>query len=328
MGNWGNELRMNQSSNYRFFMQYSGLLLTLVLLVGVFSLLSKNFFQFSTLITIFNQIPALTFVSIGMTFVLITGGIDLSVGAIVAISSAVLGVVMVDYECSFWVAFPLSILTACVCGLLNGSISIGLRIPSFIVTLGMLEMARGTTKVLTESKTKYIGSDIEFFGEPLLEISISAAFLAAFLCVLLGQLVLSHTILGRYCKAIGTNIEAVKVSGIVTWPYSISVFVISGFCCGLASLSQTARLASADPNMAIGMELSAIAACVIGGTSLSGGKGNVISTFIGVILITVLQTGLAQTGVQDAYKQIISGGVIVIAVVIDTLRTRWVRGSQ
>ena len=123
--------------------------------------------------------------------------------------------------------------------------------------------------------------------------------------------------------AIGTNAEAVRMSGIRAAPYSIAVFAISGLMCGLAGWAHTSRLSTADPNAAVGIELAAIAACVIGGTSFMGGRGSVVSSFIGVLIIAVLQTGLAQLGVSDANKQIITGSVIVVAVLLDSLRNRW-----
>jgi ribose transport system permease protein len=258
-----------------------------------------------------------------MTLVLIVGGIDLSVGSVLALSSAVLGTLMVDNDWSVWLAMPLCVLAGVMCGLFNGVISVGFRIPSFIVTLGMLEIARGMTKVITNSQTKYIGSSVEYFGEPLPVMLLSPAFLLALAAVVAGQFLLTRTVFGRYCVAIGTNAEAVRMSGIVTAPYSIAVFALSGLLCGLAGIAQTSRLSSADPNAAIGIELSAIAACVIGGTSLTGGRGSVVSSFIGVLIIAVLQTGLAQLGVSDANKQIITGSVIVVAVLLDAIRHRW-----
>ncbi|MGB7344601.1 MAG: ABC transporter permease [Pirellulaceae bacterium] len=306
--------------------QYAGLAGVLLLLVGVFSALSENFFQMSTLITIANQIPDLTFLAIGMTLVLIVGGIDLSVGSLLALSGAVLGVLMKSHEFSIVLALPFALLVATACGLINGGISIGLGIPSFIVTLGMLEIARGTTKVVTKSQSVYIGSDIEWFGQPLGAAMLSPAFITAIVAVIIGQFVLTRTVFGRYCIAIGTNAEAVRMSGIRCASYSISVFGISGLMCGLAALAQTSRMSTADPNAAVGIELAAIAACVIGGTSLMGGRGSVISSFIGVLIIQVLQTGLAQLGVSDEYKQIITGAVIIIAVLIDAVRHRWSRG--
>ncbi|MEW4564820.1 ABC transporter permease [Bremerella sp. JC770] len=314
---------MSSKSIQGMLVQYGGLCLVLVIMVGVFSLLSENFLQRATFTSIANQIPDLTLVAVGMTFILVVGGIDLSVGSILALSSAVLGALMVDAGWPLWAAIPVCLLTGALCGLFNGSVSIGFRIPSFIVTLGMLEIARGATKVVTDSQTKYIGSKVEVMGDPLPYLQLSPAFLLALAAVLVGQFLLSRTVFGRYCIAIGTNEEAVRMSGIRTAPYSIAVFTLSGLLCGLAGIAQTSRLSSADPNAAIGLELSAIAACVIGGTSLMGGRGSVVSSFIGVLIISVLQTGLAQVGVSDANKQIITGSVIVVAVLADALRNRF-----
>jgi ribose transport system permease protein len=314
---------MNKSPLFSSLVQYVGLLGVLVALVLVFGGLSDNFLQVSTFVSIANQIPDLTLISVGMTLVLITGGIDLSVGSMLALTSAVLGVLMVNHSWPLWAAIPVCLLTGACCGLFNGVVSIGANIPSFIVTLGMLEIARGATKIVTNSQIIYIGSAVEPIGEPLSVVMLSPAFFLALGVVGIGQFLLTRTLFGRYCVAIGTNAETVRMSGIRAAPYSITVFVISGMLCGAAGLTQTSRLASADPNAAIGIELAAIAACVIGGTSLMGGRGSVIHTFFGVLIIAVLQTGLAHVGVSDAAKQICTGTVIVVAVLLDSIRRRW-----
>ena len=313
---------MMRSTLAKSVIQYAGLIGALLILIFVFWLLSDNFLQTATLVSIANQIPDLTFIAVGMTLVLIIGGIDLSVGSMLALSSAVLGVLMVDHDWTLWSAVPICLLAGASCGLVNGVVSVGAGIPSFIVTLGMLEIARGATKVVTNSQTKYIGSAVEPIGEPLPGIMLSPAFLLAIGVVLVGQFLLTRTVFGRYCIAIGANVQAVRMSGINPLPYSISVFVISGLLCGLAGITQTSRLSSADPNAAIGIELAAIAACVIGGTSLMGGRGSVISSFLGVLIIQVLQTGLAQVGASDPMKQVVTGGVIIVAVLLDALRRR------
>lgn len=314
---------MNQSKWVQPVVQYGGLLAVLSLLIFAFSISSENFFHASTLVTIANQVPDLTFLAVGMTLVLIIGGIDLSVGSLLALSSAVIGVLMANHGWSIWPSLGVAVFVTIAGGVINGALSVGFGVPSFIVTLGMLEIARGATKVVTDSQSVYIGSRIEWFGQPLSGMLLSPAFLTAVLAVIVGQFVLTRTVFGRYCVAIGSNAEAVRMSGIESAPYSVAVFGISGLMCGLAGLAQTSRLSTADPNGAIGMELAAIAACVIGGTSLMGGRGSVISSFIGVLIIQVLQTGLAQVGVSDANKQIITGSVIVVAVTLDALRTRW-----
>lgn len=302
---------------------YAGLLIALAILIGVFSWRSENFLQPSTAVTIANQIPDLTLVAVGMTLVLVVGGIDLSVGSLVALCSSVIGVLMFDYEWSLMTAAVAAIAVGGLCGAINGSIAVGFGIPSFIVTLGMLEVARGATKTISNSQTKYIGAAVEPLGEPIAGLAVTPAFLIAVAAVVIGQLVLTQTVWGRYCVAIGTNAEAVRMSGIRHRPYAASVFIVSGLLCGVAAVCYTSRFSSSDPNAAIGLELSAIAACVIGGTSLMGGHGSVIGTFIGVLIISVLQSGLAQLGVSDANKQMITGGVIIVAVLLDALRRRW-----
>ncbi|MEM6687937.1 MAG: ABC transporter permease [Planctomycetota bacterium] len=291
-------------------------------MVTCFSLLSENFFQRSTLTTIANQVPDLTFLAVGMTLVLIVGGIDLSVGSLLALCSAVLGVLMAQHEWPLVAAVFVAMFVGALCGLANGAIAVGFGIPSFIVTLAMLEIARGGAKTVTDSQSVYIGSDVEWFSAPLAGLRVSPAFMLAFTSVIVGQFVLTRTVFGRYLIAIGTNAEAVRMSGIRAAPFSIAVFAISGVMCAMAGLAQTSRLSTADPNGGVGIELLAIAACVIGGTSLMGGSGSVISSFIGVLIIQVLQTGLAQLGVSDANKQIITGTVILVAVLLDALRHR------
>lgn len=298
------------------------LLAVLLLLVGVFGVFSRNFLQAGTFITIANQIPDLTCVAVGMTLVLIVGGIDLSVGAVLALSSAVLGVLMVDCHWPLPAAVCLCLLAGGLCGLFNGVISASMRIPAFIVTLGMLEIARGGAKMLTASQTRYIGRSVEVIAEPVAGLAVSPAFLLSVAAVAVAQFTLTRTTFGRYCVAVGSNAEAVRMSGIRVAPVRVSVFVISGLLAGLAGLIQTSRLSSADPNAAVGLELPAIAVCVIGGTSLMGGRGNVVNSFLGVLIIRVLQTGLAHVGTSDPMKQVITGGVIIAAVFADALRGR------
>lgn len=303
--------------------QHAGLASVLGLICIIFSTTTEHFFQISTFASIANQIPDLILVAVGMTFVLILKGIDLSVGSVLALSSAVLGYFLVVHPLPLIFAVSISIFTGLLCGGANGLISIKARIPSFIVTLGMLEVARGLTKLVTNSQTIYIGTKIEFISSPHPVLTFSPAFIIAVTVVLIGQLVLNRTTFGRYCIAIGTNEEAVRLSGINVIPYQISTFLICGLMCGIAGVFHASKLASADPNAALGLELSAIAACVIGGTSLMGGRGNVISTFIGVLIIATLQTGLAQMGVSDPLKQLITGAAIITAVVTDSVRQRW-----
>ena len=301
-------------------LQYAGMAIALIVLVTVFSLRSKTFFSAATVTTIANSIPDLTIVAVGMTFVLIVGGIDLSVGSVLALASSIFAILLTDRHWPIWGAGITAVLCAGVCGWINGFVSAQYRIPAFIVTLGMLEIARGGAYLVTNSETKYIGSSIEWATEPIANLAVSPAFLFAVLVVLAGQWMLHRTVLGRMAVAIGTNAETVRMSGIRTLPTLLSIYTLCGALCGIAALIQTSRLSTADPNSGAGLELAAIAACVIGGTSLRGGSGSVINTFFGVLIVSVLQSGLAQMGASDPMKRIVTGLVIIFAVLVDSLR--------
>ena len=301
--------------------EYAGLSAVVLALVAGFGLATDHFLTSATFRTIANQIPAALVVAVGMTFVLVVAAIDLSVGSVLALSGAVLGACLVDLRAGLPLALGACLLTGLACGALNGLVVVRWGIPSFIVTLGMMEMARGGAYLVTESRTRYIGTAVERVAELSL-LGLSLPFLLAVAVVALGQLVLSRTVFGRYMVAVGTNEEAVRLSGIGTGRVKAAVFLVSGLLAGLGSVLHAARLGSADPNAGAGFELQAIAAVVIGGTSLLGGRGSVLSSFFGVVIMAVLGTGLAHVGVQDPSKRLITGGVIVAAVVADRYRHR------
>ena len=301
---------------------YVGLLLVLVALIALFGSLTEHFLTPLTLSTLANQVPALTVVSVGMTLVLVIAGIDLSVGSVLAFSGAVLGVAVVQWGLPLPFAAVVCIGAGLACGAVNGFVTVRWAVPSFIVTLGMLEIARGGAYLVTSSQALYVGGTVAAFAAPLPVIGLSPAFLSAVAVVIAGQVLLTQTVFGRYLVAIGTNEEAVRLSGIEPRPIKLAVFAISGLLAGLGGLFHVTYLESADPNAGIGMELSAIAAVVIGGTSLMGGRGSVLSSFLGVLIIAVLQTGLAQVGVSEPSKRVVTGGVIVLAVIADVYRQR------
>jgi ribose transport system permease protein len=301
------------------------MLFVLAGLSAFFGLSTRHFWTGQTVRIIVNQIPDLTVVAVGMTLVLVIGGIDLSVGSVLALAGSVLGIALVDWGWPFWLALVAGLGVAGFCGAVNGLVSVLWSIPSFIVTLGMLEMARGSAYLVTNSETKYIGPRVEWIARPVPGLGTSPAFLIALVVVAAGHLLLTRTVLGRYMIAVGTNEEAVRFSGIDPRPVKLTAFVLSGLLAGLAAVFQVARVSSADPNGASGMELAAIAAVVIGGTSLMGGRGSVLRTFLGVLIIATLQTGLAQIGASEPAKRLVTGAVIVMAVVADVHRGNWIR---
>ncbi|QOK92320.1 ABC transporter permease [Ralstonia pseudosolanacearum] len=298
-----------------------GLLAALAAMLILFSLLSDTFFTVPTFTTIANEIPDLLVMAVGMTFVLMIGGIDLSVGSVLALSASMLSIAMTRFGWGLAPAALLGVLAATATGALTGTVTVRWGIPSFIVSLGVLEMARGLAYNLTDSRTVYLGSTVDWLATPI-ALGIAPAFLIAIAITVIGQVVLVRTVFGRYLVAIGTNEEAVRLAGVNPHPYKIAVFALMGWLSGLAALFQVARLEAADPNAGGGMELQVIAAVVIGGTSLMGGRGSVARTLFGVLIISVLEAGLAQIGASEPTKRIITGAVIVAAVVMDTYRTR------
>ena len=300
---------------------YIALIVALVVMLAIFGWRAENFFTRGTFQTISNQVPATTIVAVGMTFVLIIAGIDLSVGSVMALCCAVLGVCFVNLEFPLWCSIVACMTIGLTCGAINGLVTINWRLPPFIVTLGMLQVARGAAYLVTGSRTIYVGGAVEAIAETEL-LGLSVPFLLAILIVVVGQLVLSRSVFGRYLVAIGTNEEAVRLSGINPRPYKLVVFMLCGFLTSVAAVIQTARLSTADPNTASGFELDAIAAVVIGGTSLMGGRGSVIRSFFGVLIIAVLGAGLAGVGAQEHTKKLITGAVIVAAVILDQYRHR------
>jgi ribose transport system permease protein len=302
------------------FTEYIAMLAIWVGLMLLFGALSANFLTARTLGTLANRVPTLTVVAAGMTLVLIIGGIDLSVGSVLGLCGSVLGIAMVSWHWPFWVACLLCLAVGSLAGTFNGLISVGLGIPSFIVSLGMLEIARGLSYLVTRSQTQYIGPPVEALARPLPGLGLSPAFLVSVLVIVSMQILLTRTVFGRYLVAIGTNESAVRLAGINSRPPKIAVFALLGLLTGLGAAFYTSRLGSADPNSGVGLELSAIAAAVIGGTSLMGGRGSVVRSFFGVLIIATLEAGLAQVGASEPTKRVVTGLVIVIAVIIDAWR--------
>lgn len=299
---------------------YLGLAGALLAMIVLFSSLSSHFLSYATFTTLANQIPDLMVLAVGMTLVLIIGGIDLSVGSVLALAAAVVSVATLGLGWGILPAALLGMACAALAGSVTGIITVAWGIPSFIVSLGVLEMARGLAYQLTDSRTAYIGDAYAWLSTPFAA-GISPSFVIALLVIVAAHLLLTRTVFGRYLVAIGTNEEAVRLAGINPKPYKVSVFALMGLLAGLAALFQISRLEAADPNAGSGLELQVIAAVVIGGTSLMGGRGSVISTFFGVLIISVLAAGLAQIGATEPTKRIITGAVIVIAVVLDTYRS-------
>ncbi len=296
-------------------------LAALVVLCIALSLASPYFATKNNLINIVLQAAINATLACGMTFVILTGGIDLSVGSIVAFSGILLGV-MLKAEIPLAVALLGCVLIGGICGLVNGLLVTRINLPPFISTLGMMSIARGGALYIADGraisgfsgKLNYIGSGT-ILGIPVMILIMALTFL-------IGLFVLKFTRAGRYIYAIGGNVEATRLSGINTNRYTTLVYVICGLTAGLAAVLLTSRLDSAQPVAGEGYELDAIAATVIGGTSLSGGEGKLSGTIIGALIIAVLNNGLNLLNVSSYIQQIVIGLVIILAVTFDRIRSK------
>jgi ribose transport system permease protein len=307
----------------------SGIAIALLLLVVTFSLLSPLFLTPGNISNILTQIAINVVLAVGMTFVILIGGIDLSVGSVMAFCAVVAGTVLklegLPVGTAIALAIAASVAVGAVCGIVNGAVSSLWAIPSFIVTLGMLNIARGAALQWTDARSIYeFPAAFNEFGTASL-FGLPALFAVALLAVVVGWVVLTRTVFGRMIYAIGNNEEAVRLAGHNVLFYKIAAFTICGAAVGVAAVLYMTRLTVASPILGIGFELNAIAAVIIGGTSLAGGRGSVIGTLLGACIIGVLANGLILVGVSDFVRQMITGGVIILAVVLDTYRLRLTR---
>jgi ribose/xylose/arabinose/galactoside ABC-type transport system permease subunit len=298
-----------------------GTLVGLVALCLLLSILTPHFLTVSNLLNVMEQTTINAIIAVGMTFVILTGGIDLSVGSLVALSGVVLASAL-----QAGAPAPLAVLAGlgvgALSGLLNGVLITRGRLPPFIVTLGMMSIARGAALLYTQ------GRPVSGFGADFRSLSTGRILMVPFpvlvmgLVYVLAYLVLTRTRFGRYVYAIGGNEEATRLSGIPVAFHKTIVYAVSGLTSGTAAVLLTARLNSAQPIAGIMYELDAIAATVIGGTSLTGGTGTVAGTLVGALIMGVLRNGLNLLGISSFLQQIVIGLVIIVAVLVDSLVKR------
>jgi ribose transport system permease protein len=301
-------------------------LAALVVLIIFFTIASPHFMQQSNLIGIGLATAVTGILAIGVTFVIITGGIDLSIGTVMTLSAVMTGVVVTNADLPLVIGIAVGIATGALMGLVNGLLIARLSIPPFIATLGTLNVARGLALILAELKPIYFNETPEFnegaMGSIIPGVDLPNVILVFVGCAIVASFVLGRTILGRYIYAIGSNEEAARLSGVRTVRWKASAYVISGLFAGIAGVVIAARLNSAQPAVGFGYELDAIAAAVIGGTSLSGGEGTIFGTFIGAFVISVLTNGLRLLSVPQEWQIVVTGCIVVLAVYLDIVRRR------
>lgn len=297
---------------------------TLVVLLVFFSFASNNFFTWSNISGILLSTAVIGILALGTTFVIITGGIDLSIGTGMTLAAVMTGIFLVNLQLPFIVGVIGGIATGALMGFINGFNIAVLRLPPFIATLAMMMIAQGLALVISGVRPIYFSS-IPGFKDIALGTLIPGlpnAVLILFLLAIGAYLLLSKTILGRYTFAIGSNEEATRLSGVDTRRWKIIIYTVAGLFTGIAGVVIAARLDSAQPQLGVGYELQAIAAVIIGGTSLLGGRGSIMGTVIGALIMSVLINGLRIMSIQTEWQNVVVGAVILVAVFTDSLRQR------
>ena len=300
-----------------------GPLIGLVVLYAFFAFKAQHFFTVQNLIIIFDQVTVYGILAIGMTLVIITGGIDLSVGSILAFSAMTTGWLFSIVGVPFVLALVCGILVGAAAGLVSGLLITFARLPPFIATLAMMTIARGLANKYTDGNVVSGWPDALNRLNTYRHFGVITATTAFFLLLVLATWAfLKFRPAGRNLYAIGGNPEVARLAGIPVRLYIISVYVVSGALSAVAGMANAARLQTSQPYDGLGYELTAIAAVVIGGASLSGGVGSMGGTLIGVLIIGVLNSGLSQIGAQTYDKDVIIGVMIAAAVAFDTLIRR------
>jgi ribose transport system permease protein len=301
----------------------------LIVLLVVFSVASPNFFQFDNIVGILLATAVNGVLALGVTFVIITAGIDLSIGTVMTLSAVMTGVFITNWHWPVALGILGGILTGTAAGMVNGVVIAKLKVPPFIATLGMLNVAKGLALVTSHLRPIYFNDTPSFnelaMGSALGKVTgfeVPNLVLVLFVAAIAASLVLTKTILGRYTFALGSNEEAARLSGVDVDAWKIAVYALCGLFSGLAGVLIAARLNSAQPSLGMGYELDAIAAAVIGGTSLSGGEGTILGTVIGAFIISTLTNGLRILSVPQEWQTVVTGAIVVLAVYLDIIRRR------
>lgn len=300
-----------------------GPLAALLLLYGLFTALAPDTFPGGVnMMTMARQTVVVAIGSVGMTYVIILGGIDLSIGSAVALTTVVVARALQSGASPLFAA-GFGLLVPALAGLCNGGLVAGLRIPPFIVTLGTMSLLRGVAKGLSgEQKIDADPRGLDAWMTPAAHALFPAGVWLAMLAAAVAALALRYTVFGRHVVAIGSNEQTARLCGVPVARVRLAVYALAGALAGLAGILEFATLTVGDPTDSIGLELEVIAAVVIGGASLSGGQGSIVGAMIGALLMTEIKTGCTHVGLPNWVQEILTGGIIVVAVAIDRFRKR------
>ena len=302
----------------------------LVLIIIVFSVFGRNFLTYKSFVNILDSSYYIGFLAIGVTFVIITGGIDLSCGTVMMCAAIIGGTVYKTYGWPIWASLLLIMTVAILFGIFNGIMVSILSLPPFIATLGTMMISMGVGSIVSNVRSAtfptrssddgWFKSFFKFLTDDRMPIPTGAIIL--FGIAIIAWIILTKTKLGRYIFAVGSNKEAARLSGVDVKKWEMMAYIISGFCSGIGGIAFAAVYTTVMPAQGQGFELYAIAGAVIGGTSLSGGAGTIFGTMIGVYIMSVLRTGLPSMNLQSHYQVFFTGVVVVGAVLLDVYRTK------
>lgn len=293
----------------------------LAALIIVLSLASPFFMTWKNVRNILNQSSIYLIIAVGMTFVISMGEIDLSVGAIIGFSGMIMGMLNSSGQPAI-IAMLAGLAAAAGLGMANGMLVSFCKINSFIVTLAMMSILRGIILVWTNSRPFYGFTDLfTFIGTGKIG-PVNVPIVLSLVIAAVAALILHHTVLGNYCLFCGTNELAVNRAGINVRKYKIIIFTICGLCAGIAGMIITARLNSAEPLAGQGYEMDAIAATILGGTSMQGGKGNILGTIIACLILNILKNGLVLLSISSHYQEVLTGVILIVAVFISESNRR------
>jgi ribose transport system permease protein len=299
-----------------------GTIVMLLILVVLFSISTSSFLTFKNGINILRQVSVLGILSVGMTFVMVTGGMDLSVGSLLALTGVICAQLIVQMKMASPLAILVTLVILTLFGLMTGALVVQLQIPPMIITLGMMTVARGLSYIITGGLPVYgIPDSIVFLGQGYIGL-IPVPVITMLIIVIIGSFVLNKTYQGRFLYAIGGNEEAARLAGVAISKIKIVIYGISGLLAGIAGITLMGRLSAGSPTSGTSMEMDVITAVVIGGVSINGGHGKISGAFVGALIIGVLSNGLTIMNVGEYYQMVVKGAVLIFAVAFDKFSSR------
>lgn len=305
----------------QIFKKFSTLIILLVLII-VFSIASPNFLRVNNILNVLRQVSVISILTTGMTFVIISGGMDLTVGAYLGLTGVLAAKFMGDLGLPVPVAILLTMAIVTVIGLITGALIVGLNVSAIVITLGMMTVVRGLAYIISGGLPVYdIPEPIVNLGQGYVA-GIPVPVIIMLVIVVIMGMILKYTYLGRYVYAIGGNLEAARLAGVSVEKITASLYAVSAFLASIAGIVLAGRISSGAPASGTGTEMDVVTAVVIGGVSVNGGKGSMFGAFLGAVIIGVLSNGLTIMNIGEYYQQVVKGIVLILAVAFDVLANR------